>query len=148
MNVIPAQMAGTIARDAMLTNASGFCAIDPASMKSVVTANIYVFCGACIAGDMPKSTFSANSQAKVAAMMIRGELLATRTFPARYANTCWSMIETDDCVKIGGAYEAKDGKIAASSTFVSQTGEAAELRKQTQAENMGWYAGITTDMLG
>ena len=25
-------------------------------------------------------------------------------------------------------------------------GEDAELRKQTQAENMGWYAGITADM--
>jgi len=37
-------------------------------------------------------------------------------------------------------------KIAASSTFVSKTGEDAELRKQTQAENMGWYAGITADM--
>jgi sulfide dehydrogenase [flavocytochrome c] flavoprotein subunit len=148
VNVIPAQMAGVIARDSMLTNASGFCAIDPASMKSAVDANIYVLGDACIAGDMPKSAFSANSQAKVAAMMIRGELLAARTFPARYANTCWSMIETDDCVKIGGTYEARDGKIAASSTFVSQTGETAELRRQTQAENMGWYAGITTDMLG
>lgn len=117
-------------------------------MKSAIDANIYVLGDASIAGDMPKSAFSANSQAKVAAMMIRGELVAARTFPARYANTCWSMLQTDDCVKVGGAYEAKDGKIAASSTFVSKTGEPADLRKQTQAENMGWYAGITTDMLG
>ncbi|MDP3691203.1 NAD(P)/FAD-dependent oxidoreductase [Bradyrhizobium sp.] len=148
VNVIPAQMAGAIARDSGLANASGFCAIDPSSMKSAVDANIYVLGDACIAGDMPKSAFSANSQAKVAAMMIRGELVAARTFPARYTNTCWSLIDTDDCVKVGGAYEAKDGKIAASSTFVSKTGETAELRKQQQAENMGWYAGITADMLG
>ncbi len=148
VNVIPAQMAGAIVRESSLANASGFCAIDPNSMKSAVDANIYVLGDASIAGDMPKSAFSANSQAKVAAMMIRGELAAARTFPARYANTCWSMINADDCVKIGGTYEAKDGKIAASSTFVSKTGETAELRKQQQAENMGWYAGITTDMLG
>ena len=69
---------------------------------------------ACIPGDMPKSAFSANSQAKVAAMMIRGELAKARTFPARYTNTCWSLIETDDTVKVGGRYEPKDGKIAAS----------------------------------
>jgi NADPH-dependent 2,4-dienoyl-CoA reductase/sulfur reductase-like enzyme len=148
VNVIPAQMAGAIARDAKLANDSGYCPIDPASMKSAVDPNIYVLGDACIAGDMPKSAFSANSQAKVAAMMIRGELAAARTFPARYTNTCWSLIETDDCVKVGGAYEPKDGKIAASSTFVSKTGESAELRKQTQEENMGWYAGITADMFG
>ncbi|MEH2510092.1 sulfide dehydrogenase [flavocytochrome c] flavoprotein subunit [Nitrobacteraceae bacterium AZCC 1564] len=146
VNVIPAQMAGAIARDAGLANASGFCAIDPTNMKSVADANIYVVGDACIPGDMPKSAFSANSQAKVAAMIIRGELSSARTFPARYTNTCWSLITADDCVKIGGTYEPKDGKIGASSTFVSQTGEAADLRKQTQAENMGWYAGITADM--
>ena len=101
---------------------------------------------ASIAGEMPKSGFSANSQAKVAALMIRGELASARTFPARYTNTCWSLIETNDTVKVGGRYEAKDGKIAAVETFISKTGESAELRKQTQDENMGWYAGITADI--
>lgn len=148
VNVIPAQMAGTIARDALLTNASGFCAIDPANMKSAVDPNIYVLGDACIAGDMPKSAFSANSQAKVAAMSARGELLSSRVFGARYTNACWSLIATDDCVKVGGAYEPKDGKITASSTFVSQPGESADVRKAAQAENMGWYAGITADIFG
>jgi NADPH-dependent 2,4-dienoyl-CoA reductase/sulfur reductase-like enzyme len=146
VNVIPAQMAGAIARDAGLANASGFCPIDPTNMKSSLDANIYVIGDACIAGDMPKSGFSANSQAKVAALMIRGELVGARTFPARYANTCWSLIQTDDTVKVGGRYEAKDGKITATETFISKTGEPTDLRKQTQEENMGWYAGITADM--
>ena len=79
-------------------------------------------------------------------MTIRGELAKARTFPARYTNTCWSLIETDDTVKVGGRYEAKDGKITAVETFISKTGESAELRKQTQEENMGWYAGITADI--
>ena len=148
VNVIPAQMAGAIARDSGLANASGFCAINPETMQSSVDPNIFVLGDAAIAGDMPKSAFSANSQAKVAAMHVRAALTGSRVFPARYANTCWSLIDTDDAVKVGGAYEAKDGKIAASSTFVSKTGEAADLRKATQAENMGWYAGISTDMFG
>jgi sulfide dehydrogenase [flavocytochrome c] flavoprotein chain len=148
VNVIPAQMAGAIARDSGLANQTGFCVINPETMKSAVDANVFVLGDATIAGDMPKSAFSANSQAKVAAMTIRGELIGARTFPARYANTCWSLIETDDTVKVGGAYEAKDGKITATSTFVSKTGESAELRKATQAENMGWYAGIIEDMFG
>jgi NADPH-dependent 2,4-dienoyl-CoA reductase/sulfur reductase-like enzyme len=148
VNVIPAQMAGKIARDAQLTNASGYCPIDPASMKSAMDPNIYVLGDACIAGDMPKSGFAANSQAKVAALMIRGELTKSMTYPARYTNTCWSLIETDDAVKVGGSYESKDGKIAAVETFISKTGEPAALRKQTQEENMGWYAGISADMFG
>jgi NADPH-dependent 2,4-dienoyl-CoA reductase/sulfur reductase-like enzyme len=146
VNVIPAQMAGKIARDANLTNASGFCPIDAANMKSTMDPNIYVLGDASIAGDMPKSGFSANSQAKVAALMIRGELTQAATFPARYLNTCWSLIETDDAVKVGGRYEPKDGKITAVETFVSKTGEPADLRKQTQQENMGWYSGISADM--
>jgi sulfide dehydrogenase [flavocytochrome c] flavoprotein subunit len=148
VNVIPAQMAGRIVRDAGLANPAGWCPIHADSMKSTVDANVYVVGDASIAGDMPKSGFSANSQAKVAAMMIRGELAKSRTFPARYANTCWSLIETDDTVKVGASYAPKDGKIAATSTFISKTGEPADLRKQTQAENLGWYAGITTDIFG
>ena len=47
VNVIPAQMAGKIARDAGLANESGFCPIDPASMKSTKDANIFVLGDAC-----------------------------------------------------------------------------------------------------
>ena len=97
----------------VLPNQSGFCPIDPENMKSKMDANIYVVGDACIPGDMPKSAFSANSQAKVAAMVIRGELAKARTFPARYTNTCWSLIETDDDIKVGGTYEPGDGKIKA-----------------------------------
>lgn len=146
VNVIPAQRAGKIAVDAGLTNASGYCAINPENMKSAVDQNIYVLGDASIAGDMPKSGFSANSQAKVAALMVRGELTGARTFPARYTNTCWSLIAPDDTVKVGGRYEPKPDKITAAETFVSKTDENAEYRKQVQAENMGWYAGIIADM--
>jgi NADPH-dependent 2,4-dienoyl-CoA reductase/sulfur reductase-like enzyme len=141
VNVIPAQMAG-------LANASGFCPIDPASMRSMADPSIFIIGDACIPGDMPKSAFAANSQAKVAAMVVRGELAKTPTFPARYANTCWSLIETDDAVKIGGRYEARDDKIAATETFLSKPDEPAAVRKETAQENIGWYSGITADIFG
>jgi hypothetical protein len=81
VNVIPAQMAGKIARDAGSPTSSGFCPIKPENMKSVVDANIYVLGDASIAGDMPKSGFSANSQAKVPAMAVRGELARRAHLP-------------------------------------------------------------------
>ncbi|MFN3615453.1 MAG: FCSD flavin-binding domain-containing protein, partial [Rubrimonas sp.] len=148
LNVIPRQRAGAIAVGAGLANDSGFCPIDPASMRSTMDEAIYVIGDASIAGDMPKSGFSANSQAKVAAMSVRADLTGSRAFPARYANTCWSLIETDDGVKIGAQYEPTPEKIASVSSFVSQTGEDPGLRKQTYEESLGWYAGITADMFG
>ena len=97
---------------------------------------------------MPKSGFSANSQAKVAAMNIRSELTGSKAFPAKYSNTCWSLIDTDDGIKVGASYEATDEKIASVDSFISQTGEDADLRKATYEESLGWYAGITADIFG
>lgn len=148
INVIPAQMAGLIARESGLANETGYCEINPENMRSARDSNIYIVGDAAIAGEMPKSAFAANSQAKVAALMVRSELTGSQSYPARYTNTCWSMIETDDVVKVGGHYQAKDGKIAAVETFISKPGEPSELRKQAQEENIGWYSGITADLFG
>jgi NADPH-dependent 2,4-dienoyl-CoA reductase/sulfur reductase-like enzyme len=148
VNVIPAQTAGQIALDAGLADDKGWCPIVAESMRSVKDENIYVIGDASIAGDMPKSAFSANSQAKVAAMAVRGALTKSQVFPARYTNTCWSLITTDDTVKVGGSYAPKDGKIGTVDSFISKTGETPGLRKETQVENIGWYSGITSDMFG
>jgi NADPH-dependent 2,4-dienoyl-CoA reductase/sulfur reductase-like enzyme len=146
INVIPAQVAGKIARDAGLANSSGYCAVDPATMKSASDVNIYVVGDACVSGDMPKSASSANSQAKVAALMIRSELSNVTAVPATYTTDCWSLIETDDAIRVGGRYAPKEGKIAAADTFVSKAGESAAGRRQSAMENMEWYASITADI--
>ncbi len=146
VNVIPAQTAGKIALDASLNNESGYCPIDPFTMKSKMDANIHVIGDACIPGDMPKSAFSANSQAKVAAMSIRADLIDAQAFPAKFANTCWSLIETDDCVKVGGRYEPTAEKIKEVEGFVSKPADTADIRKQNYQESIGWYDGITADM--
>ncbi|MCT4472712.1 NAD(P)/FAD-dependent oxidoreductase [Bosea sp. SSUT22] len=146
VNVIPAQMAGAIAREAGLAPAGGYCAIDPATMKSTADPAIFVLGDACNAGDMPKSAFSANNQAKIVAMVACAELAGGPAFPARYFNTCWSLVGPDDAIKVGGRYEPKDGRIAATETFISQPGESDEVRRQTQAENLAWYEAICADM--
>jgi NADPH-dependent 2,4-dienoyl-CoA reductase/sulfur reductase-like enzyme len=71
INIIPAQAAGAIAQRAGLADESGWCPIVPATMQSRIHPDIHVLGDSCIAGDMPKSAFSANSQAKVCAMAIR-----------------------------------------------------------------------------
>jgi NADPH-dependent 2,4-dienoyl-CoA reductase/sulfur reductase-like enzyme len=147
-NVIPAQMAAKIARDAELADASGFCPIDPDSMKSTVDRNIYVIGDAAASGDMPKSASSAVSQAKVAALAIRGDLADARPFAARYAATCWSLLETDDGVKTGGTYEPRGGRIRQVTSTTSEKGEAAEVRKANYRDSLAWHDGIAADMFG
>uniref|UniRef100_UPI003B51FEB0 FCSD flavin-binding domain-containing protein n=1 Tax=Roseovarius indicus TaxID=540747 RepID=UPI003B51FEB0 len=147
-NVIPAQKAGRIAELAGLTDESGFCQIVPATMQSRVDENVHVLGDATNAGDMPKSGFSANSQAKVCANAVRGALTGSKVFPAKFSNTCWSLIDADDGVKVGATYEATEEKIAKVDGFISETGEDAETRKATYEESLGWYAGITSDMFG
>ncbi len=146
-NVIPAQKAGWIAHAAGLTEGN-WAPVMPDSMRSRLDENVYVLGDATNQGDMPKSGFSANSQAKVAAMAIRGELTGSSVFPAKYSNTCWSLIATEDAVKVGATYEPTEEKIASTGSFISQTGEDAALRRQTYEESLGWYAGITSDMFG
>ena len=147
-NVIPGQIAGQIAAIAGVTDESGWAPVHPDSMKTRADENIYVLGDSSAQGDMPKSGYSANSQAKVAAMSIRGELLGTKVFPAKYSNTCWSLIAPDDGVKVGASYEPTPEKIASVESFISATGEDAALRKLTYEESLGWYSGITADMFG
>ena len=146
-NVIPAQKAGRICETAGITDGN-WVPVNPHTMQARADENIHVLGDASAQGDMPKSGFSANSQAKVAVMAVRGALTDSRVFPAKYSNTCWSLLGTDDGVKVGAAYEATDEKIASVESFISQTGEDAALRKQTYEESLGWYAGITADMFG
>ncbi len=147
-NVIPAQQAGRIAALADITDEAGWAPVVAHTMQSRADANIHVLGDASLQGDMPKSGFSANSQAKVCAMAVRGALTGSTVFPARYSNTCWSLIGTDDGVKVGASYEATDEKIAKIDGFISQTGESAEIRKATYEESLGWYAAISRDIFG
>ena len=146
-NVIPAMKAGRICEMAGITEGN-WAPVTGHTMQSRLDENIHVLGDATNQGDMPKSGFSANSQAKVAAMAIRGALTGSKVFPAKFSNTCWSLISTDDGVKVGATYEATDEKIAKVDGFISQTGEDADLRKATFEESIGWYAGITSDMFG
>lgn len=146
-NVIPAMKAGRIAEMAGVTDGN-WAPVNAADMSSKSDQNIYVLGDASQQGDMPKSGFSANSQAKVCANAVRGALTGSKVFPAKFSNTCWSLIDTDDGVKVGATYEATPEKIAKVDGFISQTGENADLRKATYEESLGWYAGITSDMFG
>ena len=144
-NVIPAMKAGRISEMAGVTDGN-WAPINAADMSTKADGDIYVLGDAADQGDMPKSGFAANSQAKVCANAVRGALTGSRVFPAKFTNTCWSLIDADNGVRVGATYEATDEKIAKVDGFISSTGETAEMRRTTYEESEGWYAGIIADM--
>jgi len=146
-NVIPAQKAGRIAEIAGVTDGN-WAPVNAEDMSTKADPDVYVLGDASQQGDMPKSGFAANSQAKVCANAVRGALTGSKVFPPKFSNTCWSLIATNDGVKVGATYEATDEKIAKVDGFISQTGEDSALRKATYEESEGWYTGITSDMFG
>ncbi|SLN32609.1 Sulfide dehydrogenase [flavocytochrome c] flavoprotein chain precursor [Roseivivax jejudonensis] len=146
-NVIPAQRAGRIVHEAGLTDGD-WAPVNAADMSSKSDPEIHILGDAAAQGDMPKSGYAANSQAKVCANAVLGALTDSRVFPARFSNTCWSLIAPEDGVKVGASYEATEEKIASSGGFISETGEDDATRAQTYQESVGWYAAITADMFG
>lgn len=148
-NIIPDQRAGLIAHAAGLTEGD-WCPIDPKSFASTKTDHVYVIGDAAIATDMPKSAYSANSQAHAVAGHILADLSGKPEPPASYFNTCWSFVAPDDVVKIGADYRPGDfgGKfaLAPANAFVSKPGEAAALRKTNSDESFAWYETLVTDI--
>jgi NADPH-dependent 2,4-dienoyl-CoA reductase/sulfur reductase-like enzyme len=148
VNVIPPQTAGSIAIETGLTDATGFCPVNGLDFRSLTDREVHVIGDAAIAGDMPKSAFAANNQAKTIAMELRHEFFGSRLLPVRYTSTCWSALAQDDVVKNGGRYEPKDGRVVALETFVSALDEPPALRKRQFEEAIGWYRAMTTDIFG
>ncbi|MBF9033087.1 FAD-dependent oxidoreductase [Rhodobacterales bacterium HKCCE2091] len=146
-NVIPAQRAGGIVHAAAL-NDGDWAPVSAYDLSSREDPEIHILGDSAAQGAMPKSGFAANSQAKVAANAIVAALADGRAFPPRFSNTCWSLIDTDDGVKVGATYEASDEGIVSVDSFVSQIGESAEVRAETYRESLGWYDAITADMFG
>ena len=146
-NVIPAQKAGNILHAAALTEGD-WAPVNAFDLSSKLDENIHVLGDSAAQGDMPKSGYSANSQAKVCANAVLGALTDSRVFPARFSNTCWSAIEEFDGVKVGANYEPAEDKITSTGGFISQTDDPEEVRVATYEESFGWYSAITTDMFG
>ena len=135
-HVIPVHKAGHIVQAAGLTEGD-WAPVNAIDLSSKMDEAAHVLGDAAAQADMPKSGFSANSQAKVCANAVLGAPTGARVFPARFSNTCWSLIDTDDGVKVGATYEPTEKRISNTGGFFSQTGEVAEVRAATFRESLG-----------
>jgi len=149
INFIPAQHAGKVARDSGLTNKKGWCPVNQVTFESTLQPGIHVIGDASIAGKMPKSGFSANSQGKVAAAAIVSELAGQEPIEPSYANTCYSLITPEHGISVAKVYKISDKKTIVGvkgSGGLSPKNEDPIVRRQEAIYTQGWYDAIVQDM--
>ncbi len=148
LNYIPSQKAGKLAFDSGLTKGD-WCPINTKTFESKMVKDIYVIGDASIASKMPKSGFSANSQAKIAALQITRKLKnLTIVNPPKLANTCYSLIAPNYGISVAAVYEAKEDGISAveGAGGLSPMNATAEFRALEAEYAIGWYKNQTADI--
>ncbi len=148
LNVIPPQKAGAIAEIAGVTNESGWVPVKHQTFESERVPNIYVVGDATVAAPMPKSGFSANAQAKIAAAAIVDALAGRPAAEASFANTCYSLIAPGYGISVAHTYLLQDGKIAEASGGVSPADANDSFRKLEAEYGESWYKAIAQDTWG
>ncbi len=147
INVIPPQRAGQIAVAAGLVgDDKNWCPVNVNTFESTKQAGIHVIGDAAIAGAMPKSGYSANSQAKICAINVVALINGKETTELSGINTCYSYITDKEAVSVAAVYTVKEGKIIAvpNSGGVSPADFSAAKIEAVYAES--WLKNILTEM--
>jgi sulfide dehydrogenase [flavocytochrome c] flavoprotein subunit len=152
VNIIPPQKAGAIAFAAGLTEGD-WCPVNQKTFESTKQKGIHVIGDACVAGTMPKSGYSANSQAKVCAAAIVAAMNGLPEPEPSYVNTCYSLITPEDAVSVAMVYRlGADGKIAdvqgAGGLTPGYADTTMEMRKREVLYAHSWFKNITDDVFG
>jgi sulfide dehydrogenase [flavocytochrome c] flavoprotein chain len=147
-NIIPAQIAGELGQRTGLADQSGWCPVDPMTFESKLQPGIHVIGDATSAGDMPKSAFVANSQAKACAFAIAAALTGSEQFAPHLFNTCFTFLAPNDAVSDAIVFKPQAGSIKITDIFFSLLDESAEARRRAAHQADGWYAAFTHDVFG
>ncbi len=144
INIIPAQQAPFIAREAGLTDVTGWCPVHPLTWESREIPDIHIIGDAALATPMPKSAFAANSQAKSCAMAVVA-LLNEREFSgSSWINTCYSLVNPHYGISTTMVYRYHNEQILLVPAAGGQT--PADGNKQLEAVYAdSWYSSITRD---
>jgi sulfide dehydrogenase [flavocytochrome c] flavoprotein subunit len=149
INLIPSQRAGDIAVKAGLVgDDKKWCPVDAVSFESTRHKGIHVIGDAtALPSDgppMPKSGYSANSQAKVCAMNVVNLLNGKETVEFSGINVCYSAISDHESVSIAQVFKLEGGKIKSSATAISPADFS--LGKAEHAYGESWLKNILTEM--
>ena len=149
-NVVPPQKAARIAETAGVTDKTGWCPVDPVTFESKLQQNIHVIGDACIAGGMPKSAFSANSQAKGCAEALAKLIHGEKPEEPKLINTCYSLVAPDYGISVAGVYTPVNGlwTDVKGAGGVSPAKAPLNDRRAEATFANGWFKTITEEVFG
>ncbi len=144
VNVIPPQRASRIASVAGLIGPDkNWCPINGTTFESTLQKNIHVIGDACNAGAMPKSGYSANSEAKTCATNVVALMNGKETTEMSGINTCYSYISAKEAVSVAGVYAVKDGSII---SVPNSGGVSPDLTEVEAVYASSWLKNILIEM--
>jgi sulfide dehydrogenase [flavocytochrome c] flavoprotein subunit len=144
VNVIPPQRASRIASVAGLIGPDkNWCPINGTTFESTLQKNIHVIGDACNAGAMPKSGYSANSEAKICATNVVALMNGKETTEMSGINTCYSYISAKEAVSVAGVYAVQDGKII---SVPNSGGVSPDLTEVEAVYASSWLKNILIEM--
>jgi sulfide dehydrogenase [flavocytochrome c] flavoprotein subunit len=151
VNLIPAQRAGNIAVAAGLVgDDKKWCPVNPVTFESAKHAGIHVIGDACAppsaGAPMPKSGYSANSQAKVCAANVVALMNGKETMELSGINVCYSAISDHGSVSIAAVYKIIDGKISSVPNSGGISPADFSLIQMEHAYGESWLKNILTEM--
>jgi len=149
-NIIPAQKAGEIAFKTGLTDASGWCPVDPKTFESTIHRDVHVIGDASIAGALPKSGYAAYSEALMCASAIAALFSGETPGDASFVNTCYSLVGPQYGISVAAVYRVTDKGITSieGAGGVSPKDADAAFREAEARYGAGWYASLTADIWG
>ncbi|MEM1188029.1 MAG: NAD(P)/FAD-dependent oxidoreductase [Pseudomonadota bacterium] len=149
-NVIPPQQAGSIARRAGLTDASGWCPIKPLTFESRLVDNIHVIGDAAIANAMPKSAFAANAQAGLCAVQVARLLAGEAPMDTTLLNTCYSLVGPEYGISVAGVYRPTESawQSVSGAGGTSALDAGADVRRKEAGYAAHWFDTITAQVFG
>jgi len=149
-NIIPPQRASALAREAGLDDGLGWCPVEPLSFESTVAPGVFVIGDAAIAGEMPKSGFSAAQQGTACAAALAARIGGADYAPRKLINTCYSLAAPDWGFSVADVYAQTAGGITAIRPGGGTTRLGADARTHAaEAEYArSWFDSLTSELWG
>lgn len=146
INIIPPQKAGHIAHVAGLVGADKkWCPVNPTTFESTLQKDIHVIGDSSSAGAMPKSGYSANSEAKICAANIVALINGREVTEMSGVNTCYSFLSAKEAVSVAGVYAVNKEKNAIEAVAGS-VGVSPDLSELEAVYAQSWLKNILTEM--
>lgn len=150
LNFIPHQRAAEIVLKAGLADEKGWAPVVAKTFESTKAKDVYILGDSCIAGPLPKSGYSANSEAKVAANAIVASINGQKIDDITMVNTCYSLVSPDYGISVAHIVRVSDKGFEAvsGSGGVSPAGMDEAFRQKESVYAQVWYDNIVSDIWG